>query len=205
MSALRRGSSTGGAAGTGMRSPVSWALLGLVIERPGYGHEFVQRFEETYGDALPLSSTSQIYVALDSLLGRSLIEEIAPSEAGAAAARQPRPHYRATDEGERAYQEWLVAEARDERRRSRLFTVQLAMLAPPSAIAVIERYEQECLREGTALHTASGSDQTSGDPERLADRLVGEQERLDVGAKLSWLEYARREIEELAARRPPRA
>lgn len=35
-----------------MRSPLNWALLGLVIQRPSYGYELVQRFERIYEDAL---------------------------------------------------------------------------------------------------------------------------------------------------------
>ena len=31
-----------------MQSPVNWALLGLVIERPSYAYELAQRFERTY-------------------------------------------------------------------------------------------------------------------------------------------------------------
>ena len=50
-----------------MRSPINWALLGLVIQRPSYGYELVQRFERTYEDALELSSPSQVYTALDAL------------------------------------------------------------------------------------------------------------------------------------------
>jgi hypothetical protein len=30
-----------------MRSPINWGLLGLLIQRPSYGYELVQRFERT--------------------------------------------------------------------------------------------------------------------------------------------------------------
>src|ERR1700684_2177233 len=92
-------------AGNGaMRSPVNWAVLGLMIERPSYGYEILQRFERNYGELLKLSSPSQIYTALDSLMDRGMIE--ATSEPSPdAAVRQPRLHYRATEEGVRRYQE----------------------------------------------------------------------------------------------------
>ena len=35
-----------------MQSPVNWALLGLVIERPSYAYELAKRFERTYGSVL---------------------------------------------------------------------------------------------------------------------------------------------------------
>ncbi len=73
-----------------MRSLVSWSLLGLVIERPSYGYELVQRFERTYGDVLELSSPSQIYTALDALQRRSLIEVLAAGAApGVVASQSP--------------------------------------------------------------------------------------------------------------------
>ena len=35
-----------------MHSPVNWALLGLIIERPSYAYALAQRFERTYGSPL---------------------------------------------------------------------------------------------------------------------------------------------------------
>ncbi len=187
-----------------LRSPVSWALLGLVIERPSYGYELVQRFERTYGDALSLSSASQIYTALDSLASRLMIQEVVVAAEISSVVRQPKPHYKATAEGVRAYQGWLIGQAREERRRSRLFARQLAMLAPDAALGVIERYELACLDEARSVPTKgtdeSGVDAGSG----LVCRLVGEEHRLAVGARLSWIEYARREFKTIATGRSRR-
>ncbi len=184
-----------------MRSPVSWALLGLVIERPSYGYELMQRFERTYGDALELSSPSQIYVALDTLARRGLIEDLPTDGAASVVVRQPKPHYRATTGGLDSYQEWLLAQMRGERRRSRLFARQLAALEPRVALAVIERYERACLREASELPKAV--DETSA-AAGLAARLADEEERLAVGARLTWIEYARREFATLAQASAPR-
>ncbi len=185
-----------------MRSLVSWALLGLVIERASYGYELVRRFERTYGDALELSSPSQIYTALDALQRRSMIEEVLATGAAPGVVRQPKPHYRATVEGVRGYQDWLIAQAHEERRRSRLFARQLAVLEPHAALTVIEHYEQACLDEAkrTPIATADGAvldDAVLDDAAGLAARLVCEEDRLAVGAKLAWLEYARRELRAL--------
>jgi DNA-binding PadR family transcriptional regulator len=187
-----------------IRSPVSWALLGLVIERPSYGYELVQRFERTYGDALELSSPSQIYTALDALERRSLIEKLPPGPAPAEVGRQPKPHYRASGDGVRGYQDWLIAQVHEERRRSRLFARQLAVLEPRAALSVIERYEQACLREAKKTPLAGARDPAADRVNGLACRLVGEEDRLAVGARLSWIEYARREFKALAARTAPR-
>lgn len=185
-----------------MRSPVSWALLGLVIERPSYGYELLQRFERTYGDALELSSPSQIYVALDTLTRRGLIEELPADPATSVVVRQPKPHYRATAAGLDGYREWLIAQMRGERRRSRLFARQLAGLERRVALAVIERYEQACLREARELPKATAEEHSAA--AGLAARLACEEERLAVGARLTWIEYARREFTALADRPVPR-
>jgi DNA-binding PadR family transcriptional regulator len=173
-----------------LRSPVSWALLGLVIQRPSYGYELVQRFERTFADALDLSSLSQIYTALDTLRRRGLTEEfVVEDEADAhAIVRQPKPHYRATAEGVRHYEQWLVGQIREERRRSRLFARQLSVLPPSTALGIVERCEQACLEEAKGAHPAGE------DGPALAERLLCEEGRLAVEARLAWLEYARREL-----------
>jgi DNA-binding PadR family transcriptional regulator len=186
-----------------MRSPINWALLGLVIERPSYGYELVQRFERTFGGELELSSPSQVYTALDTLTRRALIEELPPDGPSNGAVRQPKPHYRATADGVRRYQDWLIAQVREERRRSRLFARQLAALAPHAALTVIDRCEQACLHDARRTPLAGAQDGPADGPSGLAVRLVAEEDRLAVGARLSWIEYARREFGALAAGRGP--
>lgn len=180
-----------------MRSPVNWALLGLMIERPSYGYELVQRFERTYGDLLTLSSASQIYNALDALMRRGLIEEIVADGPQHGAVRQPKLHYRATAEGVRRYQDRLIAQISEERRRSRLFAHELAALAPQAALTVIDRYEQLCLKDAVNTAPRGVPDQTIDGNSSLAGRLATEDERLSTQAKLPWIEYARREFNAL--------
>jgi DNA-binding PadR family transcriptional regulator len=182
-----------------LRSPISWALLGLVIQRPSYGYELVQRFERTYGEALELSSPSQIYTALDTLAHRSLIEEL-PGDEAPAPGRQPKPHYRPTKGGVRSYEEWLVAQIHEERKRSWLFARQLANLAPTAAVAIVKRCEQACLQAAAAEVPAGQRESAEGG---LAARLLSEEGRLALDARLAWLEYARREMTSQAATPPP--
>ncbi len=184
-----------------MRSPLNWALLGLVIQRPSYGYEFVQRFERTYAGTLELSSPSQIYTALDALARRSLIEELPAGDADHGVVRQPKPHYGATAEGVRRYQEWLIAHVVEERRRARMFMCQLVALAPPAALAVIERYEHACLEEASKTPVSGAEAPAGDDASELAHRLVREDQRLAMGARLEWIEYARRELSGLASGR----
>lgn len=182
-----------------MRSPVNWALLGLVIQRPSYGYELVQRFERTYGAALELSSPSQIYTALDTLTRRSLIEELPADAHPSEVVRQPKPHYRATADGLRGYEEWLVAELGEDRRRSQLFALELAVLTPETALRVIERYEHACLKEASRAPAPPPEDPTPDLANGLIARLLREDDRLGVDARLAWIEYARREFRALAS------
>jgi DNA-binding PadR family transcriptional regulator len=174
-----------------MRSTIAWALLGLVIERPSYGYELVQRFRRTYGETLPLSGANRLYIALDALMRRSLIEEIGDPQPHAPPTRRPKPHYRATEEGMRAYEEWLLIQLEEERQRQRLFTRQVALLEPHAALEVIDRFEAECLGE------ADESAAVETERESMAHRLADQDQQVTLEARLSWIRYAREELADL--------
>ena len=177
-----------------MRSPINWSLLGLVIQKPSYGYELVQRFERAYGEALELSSPSQIYTALDILERHGLIELLPPSEA-AELSRQPKPHYRVTPSGVTEYVDWLVSHVQTEQRRSRLFVHQIGVLPPHEALAVVERCERECLKAATARAGQGAEGEAARNSAAgLAMRLIDEEQRLVIDARLAWIEYARREL-----------
>ena len=174
-----------------MRSLVNWALLGLVIDRPSYAYELAQRFERIYEGALQLSSVSHIYVALGTLKERELVEEIAGTRSG----RQPKPHYRATASGLAHYRDWLGAQIGEDRQRQRLFVLQLAALTrrPEMALEVIGRVEATCLAEAGESPLPG---QGEGVPQ-LVERLIAEERRLAIGARLAWVEYAREQLRAL--------
>jgi DNA-binding PadR family transcriptional regulator len=184
-----------------MKSPVNWALLGLVIERPSYAYELAQRFDRTFEGALSLSSTSHVYTALRSLLDRDLVEEVQ----GGGTGRQPKPRYRATRKGLEQYQGRLVGQLADERRRQRLFAMELAALMsePELARRVIDGYEQACLREAGESALRSSEDGSEEARSQLAARLACEENRLSVGARLAWVQYLRRELRTLGERTAP--
>jgi DNA-binding PadR family transcriptional regulator len=180
---------------TPMHSPVNWALLGLVIERPSYAYELAQRFERTYEGALSLSSVSHVYTALATLKSRALIEEIP----GVREGRRPR-RFTATPKGLRDYREWLLGQLSEDRRRQRLFVLQLAALTrdPHEALEIIAEYERTCLEEARSAPLGNAQGVASVGGTELAARLVAEEHRLAVGAKLAWVQYARRELSGLA-------
>jgi DNA-binding PadR family transcriptional regulator len=188
-----------------MTSPVNWALLGLIIERPSYAYELAQRFERIYGDTLVLSSSSHAYTALGALKDRSLIEEIP----GSGTERQPKPHYRATGTGSEEYRAWLVGQVSEDRRRQRLFAIQLTGLARDSeaALEVISGCEHACLEEagripilmrnGNQNGNQNGNGAPGHDVSERAERLLSEENRLAVEAKLAWIQYVREDLEAL--------
>jgi DNA-binding PadR family transcriptional regulator len=183
------------ATGRAMTSPVNWAILGLVIERPSYGLELANRFQRVYADVLPVSGVSHVYAALNTLEAREMIETIP----GIGIGRQPKPHYQATLLGVRGYEDWLVEEIDAQRRRQELWVRQLAIFAhdPGAALHVLRRYEHQYLKgAGQAGHLPEGS---AIDPRgELIDLLVAERQRIAVGGMLSWLRYAHARFEALA-------
>jgi DNA-binding PadR family transcriptional regulator len=189
----------GGQSGTGvLRSPVNWAVLGLVIEKPSYGYEIGQRFDRRFGEFLPVS-ISNIYAALDRLEKAALIESL-QTEPTPTLRRQPRVHYRATGPGTHAYRGWLAERIRDDPQRSGLLgrLAVTGVQGREAMLEVIDRYAQECLQESTRMslsdraESAAGADSLAG----LMGRLLAEEQRLSIGAQLQWIAYARREIED---------
>jgi len=179
-----------------MQSSVNWALLGLIIERPSYAYELAQRFKRTYGDALSLSSVSHAYTALGTLQDRALVEELPGTRTG----RQPKPHYRATAKGLQDYHEWLIGQVAEERRRQRVFLLQLTALTrdPDKAMKIVEDYEQACLAETCTTVISSGEGSAPDGALELQARLIAEEKRLAVGAKIAWARFARSELKALA-------
>ena len=184
------------------QSAVQWALLGLVIERPSYGYELATRVERAYGGEVRLSSTSYAYTALEALKDRGLVEEVA----GTGSDRQPKPIYRATPMGVAAFEEQLVAEVGEDRRRSRVSARKLAVFArePEVALALIGRMREACLKEAVRASSLPSAVEELDTASRLGVRLAAEEGRLALDAKLAWLDYAARELKAITARPPGR-
>jgi DNA-binding PadR family transcriptional regulator len=175
-----------------MRSLVNWALLGLVIDRPSYAYELAQRFERTYRDALTVSSVSHVYIAVSALRERGLIEEIAGTRSG----RQPKPHYRATQSGVQRYRDWLVEQISEDRQRQRLFVLQLGALVrnPEMALDVLDRFEAICLDQAARAPLDESAECDDEPASQLIKRLLSEELKLAVDARLGWIQYAREQL-----------
>ena len=172
-----------------MRSRVNWGVLGLLIERPGYGYDLFQRFKRTYGESIKLSHQTQIYKALNALEERGLIEEVPADVAPREERRQPTPRYRARAEAIPGYREWLITQVTQERQHLELLALQVGALPPRDALIVVDRYERHLLSEREdappALDRASV----------LARELAEQAKQLETGLALRWTTYARRKLE----------
>jgi DNA-binding PadR family transcriptional regulator len=184
-----------------MTSSVNWALLGLVIDRSSYGLELARRFQRVYTDVLPVSGESHIYGALDALKGRGMIEIVPGTEIG----RQPKLHYQATPFGVRSYEDWVVAQVDEERRRQELWVRQLGIFAsdPAAALRVIGRFEHRHLKGAGQIGRSPESSAAASRVE-LLDELVAEQRRLAAGGMLAWFRFAQERFEALAGNPPDR-
>lgn len=173
-----------------MRSPVNWGVLGLLIDRPGYGYDLFQRFKRTYGKTIELSCQAQIYKALNALEGRGLIEPL-PSEIAEPEEelRQPKPRYRACAEAVPAYRDWLVTQVTQEGQHVELLAIQVGALPPHDALVVVDRYEQHLLSERESAPPMPDS------APALARRLAAHAKQLEAGLALKWTTYARCELE----------
>jgi DNA-binding PadR family transcriptional regulator len=192
--------------GRAMTSTVNWTLLGLVIERPSYGLELFNRYQRLYLDVLPVSGESHVYSALDVLEKRGLVEQV-PGVRGI--GRQPKPHYKATMQGFRSYEDWLVEQVSAQLRQQQLWVRQLAIFADdsPAALRILGRFREEYLKEaGETGRPADGSPSSSRE---LIDGLVVEQQRISIGGMLTWLGTALARFEHVAGGPggddPPRA
>lgn len=192
---MRGSAEPGRDTGRRMSSQVNWLVLGLVIERPSYGHELFSRYERRYSGTAPVSGSSHVYTALNALEARGLIERFSVDQSG----RQPRAYHRATPEGVRGYQEWLVDLIDMEQRGCELLAQQLGMLAraPAVGLRILERLEQRCLEASGQVGAPSA--RSMGVRDELVDDLVNERLRIAVGGTLSWLRHAIERFEALVS------
>lgn len=84
-----------------------YAVLGLLLERRGYGYQLAQRLDERLGSAWQLNPAS-VYAALEALEAEGLARIELPTEPGSARPRGSRRLiYEATSAGTEAFDGWL--------------------------------------------------------------------------------------------------
>jgi DNA-binding PadR family transcriptional regulator len=89
--------------------PIKHAVLGLLLERPGYGYELMQRLERRLEPAWQLNP-STVYAALERLEGEALIASRGfegPATGARARGEARRVVYEATSAGRREFELWI--------------------------------------------------------------------------------------------------
>jgi DNA-binding PadR family transcriptional regulator len=171
---------------------IKYAVLGLIVERRGYGYDLVHRLQTRLGPAWQLSS-SAVYTALDTLEAEQLIEGSVrtlpkPDERGPS-RRSGRVIYRATAKGEAAFRSWLQqTDSTREPIRSELL-LKIALADAHAAPALIEAVEHEAWRV-RQLQTTCRAAANDG-----AARLVTAAVSARLDSELKWLGEVRAELE----------
>jgi DNA-binding PadR family transcriptional regulator len=178
------------------------AVLGLVIQRPGYGYQLEQRVKERFGSAQFVASS--IYKALGRLEKDRLIRVVGGEELALGdAERSRRIKYEATPEGVDYFRGWLRASSSVPLVREEL-QLRLAFCEPhelPRLIEIIQGEEMVCLRTlGDFQRDVEDEQEPLGGPRewsRLMDLAVDHAEAGFWDARIRWLQDVRLFLEGL--------
>jgi DNA-binding PadR family transcriptional regulator len=185
----------------GLAVSAKMAVLGLVIEQPGYGYSLIQRLEDRCG-AWGWEG-SGVYGALNLLERDGHVR--ADREKGRVSGRAvPRVIYDATPKGVGYFDEWLSKWSPGGRVREEL-ELKLVFFGPESAPSLIEQCrieERECLGQLHELRRqpASRSGRGSREWREAAAVLTRNGELKYLQARVEWLQDARKTMEELLSR-----
>jgi DNA-binding PadR family transcriptional regulator len=171
------------------------AVLGLVIQRPGYGYQLEQRVKERFGSAQFVSSS--IYKALGRLEKDRLIRVVGGEDLQIAdAERQRRIKYEATPEGADYFRQWLRASSSVPLVREEL-QLRIAFCEPaelPRLIEIVHGEELVCLALLSDFQRNIGRGEPPGgrhDWARLMDLAVDHAEASFWDARIRWLQDVR--------------
>jgi DNA-binding PadR family transcriptional regulator len=134
---------------------VKHALLGLLSERPKYGHQLRQEFEEKTGDVWPLN-VGQVYTTLQRLERDGLVESDEADSEG------PQKRFRITDAGAEELAQWLntpvdlTVPPRDELVIKVLVALELPNVNIRQVLQVHRKYLVELMQQWTRLKEDEG-------------------------------------------------
>lgn len=131
---------------------VKHAVLGLVIERPGYGYELIQRLEQRIEGWRP--SETAVYPALRSLRAEGMIRaREATADGPAVSAHRGVVWYEATEEGRDEFRTWVRAPT-DLAPQRDPFSLKVAFASPddlPHLVELARELESACLERMAEL------------------------------------------------------
>jgi DNA-binding PadR family transcriptional regulator len=179
-----------------------YAVLGLVIERPGYGYQLARRLEERFGSSS--FAPSGVYSALDQLSRDEFVRAAGEIDPGPARRAAPRTIYEATQEGVVRFDAWMLGSSPAPPLRDELH-MKIALCRPrdvPRLIDMVYGQELVCLARLQDLKATSEREATVSrqDWSRLMRMLSRDTEIASWQARIKWLENARALLERLHER-----
>jgi DNA-binding PadR family transcriptional regulator len=175
-----------------------YAVLGLVIERPGYGYQLARRLEERFGSSG--FAPSGVYSALDQLSRDDFVRSAGEMGAGPARRAAPRTIYEATDQGVDHFESWMLGSSTTPPLRDELH-MKIALCRPrnlPRLIDVVHGQELACMgRLGDLKQLAESERADQRDWSRLMRVLARDAEVAFWNARIEWLQNARELLEGL--------
>ncbi len=170
------------------------AILGLVIERPGYGYQLAQRLEERFGSSS--FAPSGVYSALDQLSRDELVRAAGEMGPGPARRSAPRMIYEATELGVSHFEAWILGSSPTPPLRDELH-MKIALCRPgnlPRLIDLIYGQELACVGRLQDLTQSSERERITDDREdwsTMMRTLAKDAEIALWEARIEWLQTAR--------------
>jgi DNA-binding PadR family transcriptional regulator len=145
------------------------ALLGLLLDRPGYPYQLADRLQRRLGPAWEVNS-GQLYQTVKSLEGDGLIERVR----GGAGDREDRHVFAITEEGVSEFERWFDKAPETVRLPRRPLLVKITFAGPrrlKDALAKVDAYERECVQRLAETARLRGELPVDG-PLPRADQLL---------------------------------
>lgn len=176
------------------------ALLGLLLERPGYPYQLADRLQELLGPTWKINS-GQLSQTIKSMQEEDLIERVG-SEPDA--KDQRRQIYAITSTGELEYEGWYRRITKPGRISRRPLLLKIALAGGPGhmddALEEIGVYERDCVEVVTNISRVRDAEPPAhwSWVDRVIFRLSLNADLAQAEAELRWAREARAEVSLLA-------
>jgi DNA-binding PadR family transcriptional regulator len=175
------------------------AILGLVIERPGYGYQLARRLEERCG--VWGWEPSGVYSALDQLERDGHVRSLREKGSGATGRGAPRRIYESTSSGVDFFRDWIFAATPPSPVRQEL-DLKILLSGPEFLPRLVEQtwaQEQQCIDDLKALTLAMpagppGSMQTWHEAAAVLQR---DAEMRLLRVRIEWLQDTRKVMQQI--------